>query len=326
MLGGRTNLDVRPSKGIHLIVPRDRIRLGSGMITQTEKSVLFVIPWGTQWIIGTTDTDYPLERAHPAATRQDIDYVLDHVNEWVSDPLTADDIVGVYAGLRPLVSQDPTRSTAAISREHLVMQPIDGLTIIAGGKYTTYRVMAEDAVDMAAHSLGQDVPGAVTRAVRVIGAEGYEALRNSRRRLAARSGLDVAVIDHLLGRYGSLATDVLDLIAERPELGQSIPGADHYLKAEAVYAVRAEGALHLEDVLVRRTRTSIETPDGGLEAAQTVVDLIADELGWDERTRAHELDTYRAGVDAERAAHREATDEAASAALTGAPEIRVGAA
>jgi glycerol-3-phosphate dehydrogenase len=326
MLGGRTSLQVRPSKGIHLVVPRERIRLGSGMITRTEKSVLFVIPWGARWIIGTTDTDYPLDRAHPAATRQDIDYVLDHVNEWVADPLTTDDIVGVYAGLRPLVSQDPTRSTAAISREHLVLQPLDGLTLIAGGKYTTYRVMAKDAVDMAARNLDQDVPGSVTRAVRVIGAEGYEALRNGRRGLAARSGLEAAVIDHLLGRYGSLITEVLDLIAERPELGEPIPGAAHHLKAEAVYAARAEGALHLEDVLLRRTRTSFETRDGGLEAAQTVVDLIGQELGWDEQTRAHELETYRAGVDAERAAHREATDEVASAMLTGAPQIRLGAA
>ena len=325
-LGGRTNLEVRPSKGIHIVVPRARVRLDTGLITKTEKSVLFVIPWPRHWIIGTTDTDYRLDRAHPAASHEDIQYVLDHVNEWVADPLTFDDIEGVYVGLRPLVSEDPTRSTAALSREHSVLQPIEGLTIIAGGKYTTYRVMAKDAVDAAARKLDQSVPSSITKDVPIVGATGYRALRNSRKGLAQRSGLPVGVIDHLLGRYGSLIAEVLDLIDERADLGEAIPGADRYLKAEAVYAVRAEGALHLEDVLVRRMRISIEESDGGLRAAETVVELIADDLGWDETARAHELDTYRARIEAERAAHHETTEEAAGAARARAPEVRAGAA
>jgi glycerol-3-phosphate dehydrogenase len=325
-LGGRTKLEVRPSKGIHIVVPRARVRLDTGLITKTEKSVLFVIPWSRHWIIGTTDTDYRLDRAHPAASREDIQYVLDHVNEWVADPLTPDDIEGVYVGLRPLVSEDPARSTASLSREHSVLQPIEGLTIIAGGKYTTYRVMAKDAVDAAAHKLDQSVPASITKDVPIVGATGYRALRNSRQGLAQRSGLPVGVIGHLLGRYGSLTAEVLDLIDERADLGEAIPGTDQYLKAEAVYAVRAEGALHLEDVLVRRMRISIEESDGGLQAAQTVVELIAGDLGWDEAARAHELDTYRARVEAERAAHREVTEEAAGAARGRAPEIRAGAA
>jgi glycerol-3-phosphate dehydrogenase len=325
-LRGRTNLEVRPSKGIHIVVPRARVRLDTGLITKTEKSVLFVIPWYGHWIIGTTDTDYQLGRAHPAASREDIQYVLDHVNEWVADPLTFDDIEGVYAGLRPLVSEDPTRSTASLSREHVVLQPLEGLTIIAGGKFTTYRVMAKDAVDAAARKLDQTVPASITTDVPLVGATGYRALRNSRHGLAQRSGVSVGVIDHLLGRYGSLSADVLGLIEERPDLGEAIPGADQYLKAEAAYAVRAEGALHLDDVLVRRTRISFEEPDGGLEAAKTVVELIAGELGWDEAARDHELDTYRARVEAERAAHNEITEEAAGAARARAPEIRAGAA
>jgi glycerol-3-phosphate dehydrogenase len=325
-LGGRTNLEVRPSKGIHIVVPRARVRLDTGLITKTEKSVLFVIPWYGHWIIGTTDTDYQLGRAHPASSREDIQYVLDHVNEWVADPLTFDDIEGVYAGLRPLVSEDPTRSTASLSREHVVFQPLEGLTIIAGGKFTTYRVMAKDAVDAAARKLDQTVPASITTDVPLVGATGYRALRNSRHGLAQRSGVSVGVIDHLLGRYGSLSADVLGLIEERPDLGEAIPGADQYLNAEAVYAVRAEGALHLDDVLVRRTRISFEEPDGGLEAAKTVVELIAGELGWDEAARDHELDTYRARVEAERAAHNEITEEAAGAARARAPEIRAGAA
>jgi glycerol-3-phosphate dehydrogenase len=326
MLGGQTKLEVRPSKGIHIVVPRERIRLDSGMITKTEKSVLFVIPWYGHWIIGTTDTDYQLGRAHPPSSAQDIQYVLDHVNEWIVDPLTVDDIEGVYAGLRPLIAESPDQTTASLSREHSIMQPVEGLTIIAGGKYTTYRVMAKDAVDAAAAKMDEPVPPSVTREVATIGAEGYQALRNSRRGLAQRSGLHLAVIDHLLGRYGSLITDLLDLIAERPELGEPIAGADAYIKAEAVYAARAEGALHLEDVLVRRTRISFEASDGGIQAANDIVGLVGDELGWDEERRTRELDSYRDRVEAERAAHAEATEDAAEQARLRAPEIRAGAA
>jgi glycerol-3-phosphate dehydrogenase len=326
MLGGQTNLEVRPSKGIHIVVPRERIRLDTGMITKTEKSVLFVIPWHEHWVIGTTDTDYKLDRAHPPASAEDIQYVLDHVNEWVDDPLTVDDIEGVFAGLRPLIAEDPNQTTASLSREHSVIQPVEGLTIIAGGKYTTYRVMAKDAVDAAAAKMDETIPASVSREVPTIGADGYKALKNSRRRLAQRSGLHVAVIDHLLGRYGSLITDLLDLIAERPPLGEPIAGAGGYIKAEAVYAARAEGALHLEDVLVRRTRISFEAFDGGVEAAGDVVGLVGDELGWDDQQRSRELDSYRARVEAERAAHAASTEQAAEAARRRAPEIRAGAA
>jgi glycerol-3-phosphate dehydrogenase len=326
MLGGHTNFEVRPSKGIHIVVPRERIRLDSGMITKTEKSVLFVIPWFEHWIIGTTDTDYKLNRAHPPTSAQDIQYVLDHVNEWITDPLTVDDIEGVYAGLRPLIAEDPNQTTASLSREHSIMQPVEGLTIIAGGKYTTYRVMAEDAVDAAAAKMDEPVPPSVSREVPTIGADGYRALKNSRRRLSQRSGLHVAVIDHLLGRYGSLITDLLDLVAERPELGEPIAGAGTYIKAEAVYAVRAEGALHLEDVLVRRTRISFEASDGGVAAADDIAGLVAGELGWDESRRTRELEVYRARVEADRVAHSAATEQAAEDATAAAPEVRAGAA
>jgi glycerol-3-phosphate dehydrogenase len=326
MLGGQTNFEVRPSKGIHIVIPRSRLRLETGLITKTEKSVLFVIPWGSHWVIGTTDTDWNLDKAHPAATERDIQYVLDHLNEWVADPVTPDDIEGVYAGLRPLLAEDPSMSTAELSREHSVVQPVDGLTIVAGGKYTTYRVMAEDAVDAAAKVMDQAVPAGVSKDIRIVGAEGYQALRNGRRRLAERSGLHVAVIDHLLGRYGSLIADVLALVEERPELGEALPGATEYIGAEIVYAARAEAVLHLEDVMTRRTRISFEVPNGGLEAAERAADLLAGELGWDDETRKRELDLYRGRVEAEAAAHHEATDEEAEAVRLQAPEARAGAA
>ena len=140
------------SKGIHLVVPRDRIRSEAGFIVRTETSVLFVIPWGRHWIIGTTDTPWNLDKAHPAASRADIDYVLDHVNAILREPLDHEDVEGVYAGLRPLLSGE-SEPTSRISREHTVVTPVPGLVMIAGGKLTTYRVMGRDAVDAAAHSL-----------------------------------------------------------------------------------------------------------------------------------------------------------------------------
>src|SRR6266511_1519425 len=146
MVGGRGQISVRASKGIHLVVPRDRIHSNSGIILRTEKSVLFVIPWGRHWIVGTTDTRWDLDREHPAASRADVDYVLDHLNAVLRTPITHDDIEGVYAGLRPLLAAKAA-ATTKLSREHAVAHPVPGLVIVAGGKYTTYRVMAADAVD-----------------------------------------------------------------------------------------------------------------------------------------------------------------------------------
>ena len=161
MAGERGQFQVRASKGVHLVVPRDRIQSSTGLILRTEKTVLFVIPWGRHWIIGTTDTDWDLDKAHPAATSADIDYLLEHVNAVLVTPLTREDVEGVYAGLRPLLAGE-SESTSKLSREHMVAHPVPGLVVVAGGKYTTYRVMAKDAVDAVSHGL--DEQGARLRA------------------------------------------------------------------------------------------------------------------------------------------------------------------
>ncbi|GGO19771.1 glycerol-3-phosphate dehydrogenase [Microbispora rosea subsp. aerata] len=313
--GSRGSVTVQASKGVHLVVPRERIRLDTGLILRTEKSVLFVIPWGPHWIVGTTDTPWNLDKVEPAPTRADIDYILEHVNAVLRTPLTHDDVEGVYAGLRPLLGTPGSGSseTVKLSREHAVIRPEPGLVIVAGGKYTTYRVMAKDAVDVAVAGLGRKVPASVTDRVPVLGAAGFEALRNNRRRLADRAGLPVARVDHLLGRYGSCVEEVLALIEGDPRLGEPIPGAEGYLAAEAVYAVTHEGALHLEDVLVRRTRVFIEERDRGLAAAPEVAALIAPVLGWDDDRVRAEIDAYRAEVEADLAAQREIDDAAANA-------------
>jgi glycerol-3-phosphate dehydrogenase len=320
MVGGRGTINVRASKGIHLVVPRDRIHSSTGIILRTPVSVLFVIPWGRHWIIGTTDTDWSLSKAHPAASRTDIDYILAQLNKILAVPLTRDDVEGVYAGLRPLLAGE-SDSTSKLSREHTVAHPVPGLVMIAGGKYTTYRLMARDAVDAVAHGLDGRVAPSCTDVIPLAGADGFTALWNSRYGLARSSGLHVARIEHLLRRYGSLTSEVLDLIAIEPGLRQPLAGADDYLRAEVVYAVTHEGARHLDDVLARRTHVSIESWDRGLSAATEAAELMAGPMHWKPRQVTRELENYRAGVAAEQASQAAATDTDADAIRLGAPDI-----
>jgi len=320
MVGGRGSINVRASKGVHLVVPRDRIQSSTGIILRTALSVLFVIPWGRHWIIGTTDTAWALSKAHPAASRADIDYVLDQLNRVLAVPLTRDDVEGVYAGLRPLLAGE-SDTTSKLSREHTVAHPVPGLVMIAGGKYTTYRLMARDAVDAVAHGLDGKVAPSCTDQIPLAGADGFQALWNSRHAIARSSGLHVARIEHLLRRYGTLAREVLDMIAADPSLGKPLAGADDYLRVEAVYAVTHEGARHLDDVLTRRTHISIETWDRGLSSAQEVASLMAGPMKWRSRQVSREIDNYRARVEAERKSQEADTDTDADAIRLGAPEI-----
>ena len=320
MVGGRGSINVRASKGVHLVVPRDRIQSGTGIILRTPLSVLFVIPWGRHWIIGTTDTDWSLSKAHPAASRTDIDYVLGQLNRILAVPLTRDDVEGVYAGLRPLLAGE-SDETSKLSREHTVAHPVPGLVMIAGGKYTTYRLMARDAVDAVAHGLDGRVAPSCTDVIPLAGADGYQALWNSRYAIARSSGLHVARIEHLLQRYGTLTGEVLELISADPALGRPLAGADDYLRAEVVYAASHEGARHIDDVLTRRTHVAIETWDRGLSVAAEAAELMAGPLRWKSRQVARELENYQVRVAAERASQDAATDQDADAIRLGAPEI-----
>ncbi len=324
LIGGEAHLDVDASKGIHVVVPKDRIRSECGFITKTEKSVLFVIPWGHFWIIGTTDTAWDLDLAHPAASKTDIDYLLGHVNTLLKDPLDHRDVIGVYAGLRPLLKpmrkEGEMGETTKLSREHTVANPVPGLVLVAGGKLTTYRVMAKDAVDHAIRDFDA-TPASITDRVPLMGAWGFEARTNQRVAISRSSGLDVGVVDHLLGRYGGLVDEVLALIDGRPDLAEPLEGAEHYLRAEVLYAVTHEGARHLDDVLARRTRVSIETCDRGITAARPAAELMAGALGWDAAHLEDEVDHYLRRVEAERQSQLMSTDQEADEARVKAPDI-----
>jgi len=317
----RGRFRVRASKGVHIVVPRDRIVSEAAIILRTEKSVLFIIPWGAHWIIGTTDTDWKLDLAHPAATKADIDYILGEVNAVLVTPLTHADIDGVYAGLRPLLAGE-SDETSKLSREHAVARVAPGLVAIAGGKYTTYRVMAEDAVDLAAEDIPARVASSITEKVPLVGADGYFALVNQTHHLATKYGLHPYRVKHLLDRYGSLIDEVLQLAADKPELLQPITDAPSYLQVEVVYGAAAEGALHLEDILSRRTRISIEYTHRGVNCAGQVAALVAPVLGWEAATVDREVENYNARVEAEIKSQMQPDDESADALRVVAPEAR----
>ncbi|MCA0146255.1 glycerol-3-phosphate dehydrogenase/oxidase [Blastococcus sp. LR1] len=325
MLGeSAPSLKVRASKGVHLLVPGDAIDGGDigphGLILRTPTSVLFVIPWSGQWIVGTTDTPWTLDRDHPAASRADIDYLLDQLNQVLVRPLSSDDIVGVYAGLRPLLAGE-SDETSRLSREHAVVMPVPGLVLVAGGKYTTYRVMAADAVDAAAERL-PGTPASRTAELPLVGAEEWTSVRDSAAELAATHGVPEDAVRRLLGRHGDQVTAVLDLVRADPSLGSPLPGAPGHLAAEVIHAVTAEGALHLDDVLTRRTRISIETPHRGVESAPEVARLMATVHGWQPDFLAQEIAHYEARVAAERESQRMPDDRTADAARLGAPDVR----
>lgn len=317
----RGRFQVRASKGVHVVVPRDRIVSDVAIILRTEKSVMFVIPWGSHWIIGTTDTDWDLDLAHPAATKADIDYILSTVNTVLAIPLTHADIDGVYAGLRPLLAGE-SEETSKLSREHAVAVPAPGLVAIAGGKYTTYRVMAADAIDAAAQFIPARVAPSITEKVSLLGADGYFALINQAEHVAQLRGLHPYRVRHLLDRYGSLIGDVLALAADRPDLLNPITEAPGYLRVEALYAVTAEGALHLEDILARRMRISIEYSHRGVDCAREVADVVAPVLGWTAGDVEREVANYTAQVQAEILSQAQPDDVSADELRASAPEAR----
>ena len=302
LAGVQAGYKVRMSKGVHIVVPRAAVDANTGMIVRTDKSVLFFIPWGEHWIVGTTDTDWDGDRAEPAPTEEDIEYILTAANRVLAKPLTRADVIGVYAGLRPLIDpsdRNGSKPTTKLSREHVVDVPVPGLASIAGGKFTTYRLMARDVVDAAVADFGREVPGSVTDQVPLLGADGLAAVQPAAGRLAEDYGVSRAAVEHLLGRYGTLAEEVLNLIRTDDGLARPLAEGHPYLRAEVAYAVTHENALHVEDVLMRRTRLFIESADAGAGAAADVSVIMGRLLGWSRRRRAAETRRYLDLIQAE---------------------------
>ncbi|MDO5066743.1 MAG: glycerol-3-phosphate dehydrogenase/oxidase [Propionibacteriaceae bacterium] len=323
LAGGTGGLKVLASKGIHIVIPRERLKATTGMFLRTEKSVLFIIPWQHYWVIGTTDTAWHEQLTHPVPTAEDIDYVLAHANEVLAEPLTRDDIIGTYAGLRPLLQPkvlDESKSTK-VSREHTVTEVVPGMVAIAGGKLTTYRVMAEDAVNFALGKAEAKARPSITATLPLLGADGYGAAQNRAETLGRRYGFDAARMHHLLHRYGSEITDLLALIDDDPSLGKPLQAAPQFLRAEVHRACVSEGALHLEDILIARVRLNSEARDRGMAAIDEVAEIAAKALGWDAARTEREKSNYLARAAAELEAEQQTSDAAASEVRMQAPDI-----
>jgi len=300
--GIKPGYKIKMSKGVHIILPKDAIDAKTGIIIKTSLSVLFIIPWGNEWLLGTTDTDYTGDREYPVADSADIDYIINEANKVLLPKIRREQILSTYAGLRPLVSPAKDSSTTKISREHTVDHPIKGFVSIAGGKYTTYRVMASDAVDAAVKDLGRSVPKSSTKSIALIGAAGYKHLLKQIASLAQSYSVSTACVERMLNRYGSLISDIFQMIAKDADLANEIlPGAG-YLKAEIVYAASHEGARTLVDVLARRLRLAMETSDHGLSVAQEVAEMIAPILGWKKADIKREVAAYEKYIATEMAA------------------------
>jgi glycerol-3-phosphate dehydrogenase len=291
-----------PSRGSHIVIRRDRLPATGGMTLRIPGRVVFIIPWPGHWIIGTTDhadTRRPEEVSAPDA---DIDELLSTVNRQIEVDLTRGDIVGTYAGMRPLVG-DPGGSTVKASREHRVAADASGLVRISGGKYTTYRVMARDVVDASLGRTEARRRRSQTGDLSLVGAAPRDeldqiaaSLERPLRDAAAMRGETRAtwpprVARRLADRYGREAPDVMTLSRElnlAAPLGERI---DH-LQGEVAWAARHELALSIDDVLARRMRLAQELPDRGAAIAPLVAAVLGSELGWDKRRQGTEVRRY----------------------------------
>jgi glycerol-3-phosphate dehydrogenase len=322
---------LRPAKGIHLTVPQDKLPCDIAAVipVRGDGRSIFVIPWGDQAYLGTTDSDYGGPLDDPRVEESDVSYILDAINAVVTDKLTPADITGTWAGLRPLLTdvgrkRPASARTADLSRRHHVSRSPSGLVTITGGKLTTYRKMAEDTVDEVARLLvshtgagtgpvaeattareraRRSLTGAKgvatsalrrspTARMRLRGAEGTEKLRARAGEASRELGVDEATFAKLIGRYGGETRAVLALANERPELSQPIGEGLPHLAAEVVYAARYEMATSVEDVLARRTRALLRDAEAARTVARRTAGLLAAELGWDEARIENEIETF----------------------------------
>lgn len=297
--GGR----VQQSKGVHLVVPREAIRSTTAVIARTPHSVLFMLPWGRFWLVGTTDTPWGSDDgdlADPPVAETDIEYLLDQANRWLARPLQRDDVVATYCGLRPLLAHETAEAdkgaTTTLSREHAVIRPAPGLVVIAGGKYTTYRVMAADVIDAAVEQLpdGEAVAASSTSDIPLVGADDFEAMWAERGPIARSQGLTTEAMESLLRRHGDRVTEVFEVIRTDPALGLELVEGAPYLRAEVVVAATHQGARDLDDVVTRRLRIALEVPDHGNAAAVAAAPYLGDVLGWSPEQIDEQIERYSA--------------------------------
>jgi glycerol-3-phosphate dehydrogenase len=309
MSGQSPEVRVEPSKGIHLVFSREDLKIGDAAVVLPEtedKRILFIVPWGSRVIFGTTDTGSG-DLDNPEANRDDIVYLLKYLNRYLSLNLTEDDIVSTYAGYRPLVKpKDKNASTAKLSRTHAILQNDAGLVTIVGGKLTTYRLMAQDTVDVLSKR-DQTKPVHPTEALPLQGSAGWERLQPQIAQHAESLGLSADAIKHLGESYGTESNTILDFVAQDRTLGEKLIADLPYIRAEVLYAIRNEMAVTPSDVLMRRMSIILEDWDRGAGIVEEVADMMAQELGWSPERRQQLVDEYKNEVRRQQLAEQEMT-------------------
>ena len=299
---GRTAV-VQPSKGVHVVVPRERLPLLEASILlpsrQGDGRSMFAIPYGEQTILGTTDTPYDGALEDLSLTGADLEYVLAAGNDVFKHDLTADDVLGAWVGVRPLIRDADSTSMKDVSRRHTLVEGAGGLLTITGGKLTTYRRMAKDVVDRIVERDGRKAR-CRTDEIPLGGTQPLGQVRDEVRAAAASLGLDERVADGLVRQTGERAHDVLSLVAADPSLGHVLSPSAPHIAAEVVHAARTEGAVTLDDVLSRRMRLSLRAKDAGLPAAPLAARLLAAETGQDATWAAAQVAAYADAVRKER--------------------------
>jgi glycerol-3-phosphate dehydrogenase len=291
-LGGST-MKLVPSRGSHLLFERSRLPIETGMTLRIPGRVLFLIPYPGAWIVGTTDEPDAGPPERPTPTRHEVDHILENVNRVLDVDLGRDDALGAFAGLRPLVGV-PGGDTARVSREHTIHREPSGLVRVSGGKYTTYRLMARDALDVALEGDGPQ-PTSGTAELSLIGAAPRPELDGLARSLAAEGGIEPDSAAGLVSRHGTQARDVVRLGLAEDLLRPLAPDIPH-LEAEVAWAVREELALGLDDVLSRRMRLSMARRDRGASVARRVAAIMGAELGWEEARQVAEVKAFLAAA------------------------------
>lgn len=299
LTGNQSQVKIQPSKGVHLVLSREDVKIGDDAVVLPEtddKRILFLVPWETRVLYGTTDTGSG-DLDHPRATQDDIDYLLKHLNRYLSLHLTEENIINAFAGYRPLVSsRNPQRSTAKLSRTHVVLEDPSGLVSVFGGKLTTYRRMAQDAVDVLNRRDGAK-PLHPTESIPLFGSAGWPVARRELAARAAKMGLDEPIVAHLGRSYGVEAKRLLDIVEEDTTLGQRLVEDLPYIRAEVIYACRYEMAMIPYDVLARRTSISLLERRGGLGVVDDVVALMTKEHHWTAEQQQEMSAAYRVSIE-----------------------------
>lgn len=307
LTGEEPQVNVEPSKGVHLVLSREHIKLDDYAIVLPEtddRRILFIVPWESRAIFGTTDTGTG-DLNHPVATNKDVTYLLEHLNRYLSVNLTRDDLISTYAGYRPLVrpGRGTKHSSAKLSRTHAVLQGPSGLVTIVGGKMTTYRRMAQDTVDVLSRRDGSAVVHP-TQQLPLFGSAGWPVVQRELQAGGARLGLSPGVIAHLGKSYGSEAMHILELIEDDASLGQTLIEDLPYIRAEVVHACREEMAMTPYDVLARRTSITLEDRRRGLDVIDEVAALMAKELQWSSEQQQSLVEKFRALIEDQMAAEK----------------------